>query len=474
MKCVSFSIKTILLEKAQTLQLRIYRLLEEVEMDSHDVVLINANFSHSADTQRLCLPLGVLYIGALLISEGLNITLLDYNAEPKNFDEIEKEIQQINAPIFAITSLSSGYSFVKKIVPKIRKNAPNSRILLGGSITFGIPEFILQKTGVDVVVEGEAESCILPIVEAILSNKEFWNIPGVHSMVNNKIKRPQQHQNIVHDLSVLPFPAWHLVNVEEYISKSLHSWHSEQMRSFPILASRGCPYNCNFCSKTLGSGIRVRGYDLVEEIQTAIDRYHIDDIWFIDEEFALSEKRLMEMCKIMRSIPKPLTFVCSMRVDRVSSKGLRAMKNAGCRRIIYGVESGSPKILRAMNKKSTVAQASKAIIETRRYGIEAYVNFMIGYSGETEKTLRETANFMKQHRLYSGFGFTTPLPGTKLFDDAVSSKKIGDLDLYLESLDKELTTKLAINLTSMSTKRLLELRQSVQNETFPNRVVLKD
>jgi len=163
-----------------------------------------------------------------------------------------------------------------------------------------------------------------------------------------------------------------------------------------------------------------------------------------------------------------------MRVDRVSPEILREMKEAGCRRILYGVESGSPEILKAMNKGFTACQASEAILETRRQGIEAYVNFMFGYPGETEDTIRQTSDFMKKHNLYSGFGFTTPLPGTKLFEDTLSAGKIQDLDSYLESLGASWTTNLVINLTSIPTQRLFELKRRIQEETFPTRIVLKN
>lgn len=442
-------------------------------MNSYDAVLINAKFCSPGE--KLSFPMGLLYLGSVLISEGYKVVLLDCNLRQKSLNEIEKDIQQINSPIFAISSLSNGYSFVKEIVPVIRKNAPNSKILLGGALTFGIPEFILQKTGVDAVVEGEAESCIVPLVKTILSAGEFWNTPGVYAMTEcNGIRLPRQRQSVIQDLSALPFPAWHLIDANEYIDRLQHARHSEYMKSFPVLASRGCPYSCNFCSPTLGKRMRVRKRDLADEIELAINQYHIDDVWFTDEEFALSKERVMELCRIMRSISKPLTFTCSMRVDRVSSEILQEMKEAGCRRILYGVESGSPEILKAMNKKFTTCQASEAIIETRRQGIEAYVNFMWGYPGETEDTIRQTAGFMKKHNLYSGFGFTTPLPGTKLFNDALLVGKIQDLDSYLESLGASWTANLAVNLTSIPTQRLIELKRSIQEETFPNRIVLED
>ncbi|MGA2466674.1 MAG: radical SAM protein [Thermodesulfobacteriota bacterium] len=439
----------------------------------YDIVLINATFSNSTFNRRLCFPLGILYLGAILMARGYKVTLLDYNLIPKDFNEIEKDIQQIKTPIFAITSLSSGYSFVKRITSIIRRNLPKSKIILGGAITFGVPEFILQNVGVDMLVEGEAESCIIDLVEAILGNKEI-NISGVYTFLNNEIKRQLYPQDLIMDISTLPFPAWSLLDVEQYIQKSLHAWHSDGMRTFPILASRGCPFNCNFCSKTLGSKVRVRKDDTIEEIEMAIKQYHINDVWFLDEEFALSEKRVMEMCQMMGSLSKRISFICSMRVDCVSPTILQSMKEAGCRRIVYGVESGSQTILDNMNKRITVAQASNAIIETRKWGIEAYVNFMFNYPGETESTLRETISFMKQHRLYSTFSFTTPLPGTELFDYAISNGKIINLDSYLESLQNRLTTELVLNLTDLPTKRLLELREIAKRELFPHRIILKD
>jgi len=443
-------------------------------MKKYDIIMINPTFEEHKKSLKYCFPFGLLYLSSILKNEGYRIKLLDYNLKPKSINEIVCEIKTSDNPIFIISSMSSGYLFVKRLVPIIRQYAPKSKILLGGSITFGIPEFIVKQTQVDAAVVGEAETCIVQLVESILDDRDLSLVPGVYwRVVGDSVKKPSEKQETIFNLSRIPFPDWDLIDVETYISNMAHSCLTENMRTFPISASRGCPYQCNFCSKTLGSKIRTRSIDLIEEINHAIKKYHINDIWFIDEEFAITEERSFEMCDILSRLNKSISFVCSMRVDCVNQKILKKMATVGCRRIVYGVESGSKTILKAMNKKTTNTQADHAIIETRKLGIEASCNFMIGYPGETEETFFETFSFMKKHGLYSNFSLTTPLPGTPLFDDMIKSNRIDDLDKYLNSLDKKMTKEMALNMSSIPSDQLMDLRNKYKKELYPNRVILK-
>jgi len=358
----------------------------------YDVVLVNAHFSESTHNQRMCFPLGILYLGSLLKQAGFKIKLLDYNLNPKALLSTETELTGLDSSVYAITSLSSGYSFVKNIIRTIKKVSPDSRVVLGGAITYSIPELILNQTQADIVVEGEAESFIVSLIKKLLKNDTLSKEERIIRM---------DKKNVVEDLDSLPFPEWSLLDTESYITKSLHAWHSVGMRSFPIMASRGCPYNCNFCCKSLGHKVRMRSSaNVAVEIKTAIDIFGIDDIWFIDEEFALTQDRVIELCDALKGLHRKLSFACSMRVDKINDAVLKSMREAGCRRIIYGVESGSQKILNAMAKGFTVEAAERAIIATRKQGIEAYVNFMFAYPGEDEKTIRQTTDFMQRLGLY--------------------------------------------------------------------------
>lgn len=448
-----------------------------LKKDCH-VVLINvipSNYSKGG----LSLPLGLLYLASVLEQQGYKVLLLDSNLNENFLSEIEEEIKYINAPVFGISSFLCGYMFVKKLVEIIRKIAPSSKVVLGGPITYGAPDVVAENAGVDAVIVGEAEVCLPELIKAVFFNEKPSNIAGVYSMVNGKVKPPSKPQELVQHLDKMPFPAWHLVDMEFYIKHYMLAWHSKEMRSISVFSSRGCPYSCNFCCKTSGKKLRIRSiYNIKEEIELLIGRYKINDIMFDDDNFAVTEERAFEMCDMLEKF-KDLTFACSMRVDRITDKTLKAMKKAGCRTIFYGVESGSENVLNAMmNKGFTVEQAGEAIIKTREYGIEAYCNFMCGYPGETEETFKETVEFMKKHMLYSGFGFATPFPGTKLYDEAVSKGKIKDvikfIELYSESVENAHSNAFpfTINLTDIPDERLLTLRRLAQRELFSQRIVL--
>lgn len=432
----------------------------------YDVVLINADFNKDICNGRMCVPLGILYLGAVLKKHGFKIKLLDYNLAPKSNLEIEKELRDADGAVYAITSLSSGYTFVRNIIKIIKMNFPDRSVVVGGAITYGIPELILNQTGADIVVEGEAENIIAPLINELVSKPA--------SVTGKKVIGFKQ-ANVPQDLDALPFPDWSLIDAEGYINRCLHSWLSAGMRSFVVSASRGCPYSCNFCCKSLGGKVRLRsGRSILEEIQVIVDRYAINDILFIDEEFALNENRIIELCEAINLASERLTFACSMRVDIVTGRILRRMKAAGCRRIIYGVESGSQRIIDAMGKGFIVSDAEKAITLTREHGIEAYANFMFAYPGESEATIRETFDFMKRMSIYAGFGLATPLPGTRLFDRAVQDNKICDVGAYLEKLEIKFASSMAVNVSDLSDRRLALLKEECREQLFSKRIVMKE
>ncbi len=442
-------------------------------MDDYDIVIINSNFSKRHEDKHVCHPLGILYLGAVLLRKGYKVKVIDCNFPPKSIEELESEISDLKTSFFAISSLSGGYAYTKRIVQILKKHFPECQVVLGGPINQGIAGYIMEKTGVDMAVEGEAETIISDLLDAALTRGAAPEIPGVFHKKDGEIIPPSEKQVVVNDLSTLPFPAWDLIDADIYTKNLIHGMHSENKRSFPVMASRGCPYGCNFCCRTLGGKLRTRGADIIEEIELIIRKYSVDDICFLDEEFAVDEKRAFEMCDFLERLSTPVSFVCSMRVDCVTPEILSRMKRTGFRRIIYGVESGSNAILKKMNKGFTTEQARRAILETRKHGIEAYVNFMIGYPGETESTFRETVEFMKELRLYSNFSISTPLPGSKWFQQCIAGKLIDDIDSYLELFDRDMTNTFAVNFSSLPLERLLELKKQAEEETFSNRIVLK-
>jgi radical SAM superfamily enzyme YgiQ (UPF0313 family) len=188
-----------------------------------------------------------------------------------------------------------------------------------------------------------------------------------------------------------------------------------------------------------------------------MDLYHVDFVGFVDDNMMASKKRILAFCELMKEKKFPLSWGCHGRVTSAEPEVLDRMARAGCVWIGYGIESGSQKMLNAMNKKTTVARAKKAIGDTRKAGIYANTTFIFGYPGETINTIQETIDFKKELGIACGSFFATPYPGAPLYEDI--REKIEDEEAYVRSLGN--ATEFTINLTEFDDQTLFRLKKAM-------------
>jgi radical SAM superfamily enzyme YgiQ (UPF0313 family) len=224
-----------------------------------------------------------------------------------------------------------------------------------------------------------------------------------------------------------------------------------------MICSRGCPFRCSYCINSGRSiGIRYRSPEsIVNEIRFLKNAYNIDDFSFGDEIFTVNRRKAIEICEAIAA--ENVTWVTSCRADGIDETLLRMMKNAGCRMVLIGFESGSKKILRSMNKHSSPEDYHEAVKILRKSGVKFYGNFMIGMPEETRETVEETEKFCVENKLIFGGSYVTPFPGSQLYDDV--KYMIADEKKYLFSLAKmNFSKRPVVNLTRMSTNELVKLR----------------
>jgi radical SAM superfamily enzyme YgiQ (UPF0313 family) len=199
-----------------------------------------------------------------------------------------------------------------------------------------------------------------------------------------------------------------------------------------MICSRGCPYNCIFCSvpKIHGRRHRARSVgNVISEIEFLKQNYHIESIDFRDDNFTLDKKWAKALCGEMVKRGLDVNWMCLTRANLVNRDLLQAMKKAGCASISYGAESGSPEVLKGTKKDITVDQMRNAVKWTREAGIETFAWFMFGLPGETRQTIHETIEFAKDlDPDFAYFFIASPLPGTQLFDLAVKEGAINEID----------------------------------------------
>lgn len=353
------------------------------------IKLVNPPQTNSLD-DKIDPPLGLMYIAAVLEENGYPVEIVDLA-----FVLRSKWKEAIGQPdIVGITVMTASLHEAKKILYLIKKIPQIVRpiVVAGGPHPSCLPHETL-KEGFDAVIAGEGEYTFLELVKSIYRGNF------------DKITMSPQV-----DVNTLPFPARHLVNLKAYTRKV------DGAPATSIITSRGCPYHCAFCDKAAhGEGIRFRSIQsVVEEIKQVIEKYGISHFKFDDDCFTINRKRLYALLDELEKLD--IRFRCQGNARTDTYEDFVKLYKAGCRHIIFGVESGSQQVLDRINKQVTVEQNRQAINNAKEAGLIVRANLMIGNPAESWETVKETIIFMwqtlPQQWIVSNF---IPLPGCPIW-----------------------------------------------------------
>lgn len=419
------------------------------------ILLINPRLN--SWTPNTYVPLGLASIASSLIEAGHDVSIMDLNVQKLGRKAWGRIIVSYN--VIGIGGMITEYQTVVSLVHNIREINNKVTIILGGSLASTYPIELMKDSRADFTVIDEGEETIVKLLGANLPERSVENIRGITYIKNGKVI-VNQPAEIIENLDKLPYPARYLLRMEDYIRDYMSSWGIRvkgfgKLRGTHIVTSRGCPYQCTFCSKVIwGSKWRARNArDIMGEIIELYDRYGINEIIFSDDTFLLDKNRVFELCDNINKSGLKIVWYCNGRVNLVDSKLLEAMYSAGCRGIAYGIESGNQNILDSVRKGTTLEQIEKAVVLTQKAGINATGYFVIGMLGETKKNIEETFEFARRLNLdFHGFSIASPLPDTELYNQAVKqglldkrNKNIGEwsvstnCNLTLDCSDSELT-----------------------------------
>jgi anaerobic magnesium-protoporphyrin IX monomethyl ester cyclase len=354
--------------------------------------------------------LGLGYIAAYLKQQGISVKIVDCT-----FLNQKQALTKIIDSKPKIIGIQVMYSMRKKSLELARLLKDHCELLVaGGALPTTQPEVFLSDF--DVAVLGEGEQTMLEIINQFENGGDFSEIKGIAYKNKNtgQIIRTSP-RGLVVDIDVLPPPSRGLF--DNYSYKKYYSGRFGY-KTTAIMTSRGCPFTCDFCSKPVfGNELRSRSATkVVDEIEEAIS-FGYDRIWFADDCFTLNHERLIGICDEILKRGLRIGWECLSRVDTLDSETACKMKQAGCVRMFFGIESGNDSILKIMKKQITIKQAYNATQICKDKGIKAGAFFMLGYPGENEKTIMETVNFASSLPLdYLSFTLPYPIPGTPLFE----------------------------------------------------------
>jgi radical SAM superfamily enzyme YgiQ (UPF0313 family) len=354
------------------------------------------------------MPIGLLYIAAVLEHHGHEVEILDLLVSKYSRDKIKDKIKKYQPDIVGAPSVTLNYPVASDILKYCKSLNKDIITVIGGPhVTFSAVETLTEAPWIDIVVRGEGEMTMLDIV----SGKELARIDGIAFRDKSDGIRLTGERRLIENLDELPRPARHLFPLSRY-----HALGT----SCGVITSRGCPFSCIFCvgSKMGVRRMRYRNPELVlDEIEQGLT-LGFKEVDLEDDLLTVNHKHLYAICDGIIERGLKFNWCAFSRVDTVNMEVLKKMKQAGCNGLLYGVESGNQQILDKVKKKITLEKVREAVKMANAVGIPVQATFILGLPGENKETLAQTLEFAQGLDVFYGVHVLSPFPGTEVREKA--------------------------------------------------------
>lgn len=401
-------------------------------------------------------PLGLGYLASIAQQKGHEVQIIDSLLEGfhqhRTFNEMFNEwglsdqqlvqkISQYQPDFVGIgCTFTSRWPIVKRLSANIKREHPNILVATGGIHPSNSPEEVLQESSIDFVVIGEGEVVFGQLLECIEDKDDFTAISGLGSKKNGEIYINKEVR-FINDLDSIPFPARHLLPYKKYYQFNRNS----------VIATRGCPFNCVFCSMqaVMGWNFRTRSAEnFVDEIRQVQQTYNAMFFSFDDDNLTLHGKFVLEFCNeiIGRGLKIYWNVPNGVNINSLTFEGLQLMKKAGCYSLCLAIESGDEGILKLMRKRVSLDKAREVAEWCRKLHIFTLAFFIIGMPGETMDTMKKTKDYALSLPIDAiNVSIATPFPGTPFFEECkkkgyIKSCNHDKLNIHESNIDTELLT----------------------------------
>lgn len=404
-------------------------------------------------------PLGLLYLAGAVIQKNKNvqIKILDFHLNKFDETKFRRFLIDFKPKIIGITAFSfeivNAFSYCD-VIKDVDKQVTT---IIGGCHASCFPEHVLSNKNVDYCTKGEAETSFPTFVDVVSKNKlEPSDVPGlVYRSDEGKIiiNKPEYLLNLDE-----VEPAWNLIDIKAYPK----IYMNKRRPSAPIMTSRGCPYNCKFCSASEVSGLkwRYRSVEsMIKEIKMLYYEYGVKEVMMFDDNFTLNKSRVDKFCKALLKEKIGVIWSCpnGVRLDSLDLDLLRLMKKAGCYSLAVGIESGSQKVLSDMGKGLKLSTVKKIVPLIKKADIRVQGDFIIGYPSETVEDVNKTIKLSLELPLdRAAFSLYQPLPGSKSYSELAKQGYVVPGNISWDLLDY---SKVNYEHPNISVKKLLNLQR---------------
>jgi radical SAM superfamily enzyme YgiQ (UPF0313 family) len=381
-------------------------------------------------------PLGIGYLATIARYFGYNVTILDCLRDKIDITNFEKYIKSNRFDIFGISMMTFNFNTAKEYTEIIKKLNKDLVVVLGGSHPSGDYENILNDfPNADFAFRGEAELGFKEFLEELKKPKNKRKYKNVSNLIWRKDDKIIINEwKVIDDLDSIKFPAWDLIDPRTY-PISPHTVFAVNFPVAPIIVTRGCPFQCTFCSgrTVTGTVVRKRSIEnVMSEIDFLIRNYGVKEIHIEDDNFTLHKDFVMEFCNelIKRNYGISWALPNGVRLDTLDEEMLFLMEKSGCHYFAVGIEFGTDKMLKLTNKQLTIAMIKEKISLISKFNMKINGFFMLGVPDETREDMLKTIELSKELPIHNAqFSNFIPLPGSYLYKRLKREGKVENKDL---------------------------------------------
>jgi len=412
------------------------------------------------------MPLGLMYIAAVLEKLGHEVHLIDADVEEMSVNNLLDVVRQEKPDVMGLSATTPIYNSAVMLFESVKKINPEIITIFGGNHITALPQRTMEECPeIDYGVLGEGEVVIERLMNALVAKEPVDEIKSLTFRRDGEII-VNEGRTPVEDVDTLPLPARHLMKYEKYL------WSVPHKGIVPvtsIISQRGCPFQCIFCSANFMFPGKTRYRDIIkviDEMEEVVKKFNIDHFMICDDTLTLNVEKVSRMCKEIKRRNLKISFEGYTRANTITEALLLELKEAGLVRLSFGIETGNPKILKAIKKGVELEDLKTAYKLCKKVGIEARGSLMIGHPFETKETVQQSLDFVKTldcDQMY--VNVTTPYPGSELYD--LAKEGFGGLRLLTEDWKEYRRYGNAVmEMNDLSAEELVQLQKSLYKRFY--------